>query len=169
MNQPDRPRQLPTIMFNIIIGTIGLIVLISYLSSIKAIPTLSEYLKIDETGKFLNISIASTTIKAMVATSSVDLQTGLGNRPSLPQDQGMLFVFPRMDFHGIWMLNMAFPIDVVWIDEDKEIVGLTKNIDPKTYPAIFMSPKPVKYILELNSGFIDKNNIATGTLATFVM
>lgn len=168
MNQSN-PKQLPTILFNTFVGIIGLIILIFYLSSIKSIPTLSEYLKVKDAGKFVEISIASTTIKAIVATSSVDLQTGLSNRPSLPQDQGMLFVFPRVDFHGIWMPNMSFAIDVAWIDEDKKIVGLTKNIDPKTYPAIFMSPKPVRYVLELNSGFIDKYNIATGTLATFVM
>ena len=50
-----------------------------------------------------------------------DRQMGLMFRPSLPADRALLFVFDGLDFHGIWMKNCRFPIDIVWLDEQQRV------------------------------------------------
>ena len=56
-------------------------------------------------------------VEVEVMVKPQDRALGLMFRPSLPEDKGMLFVFEYSDFHGIWMKNCKFPIDIVWLDE----------------------------------------------------
>jgi uncharacterized membrane protein (UPF0127 family) len=81
----------------------------------------------------------------------------------------MLFVFSEVATRGFWMRNMSFPIDIVWIDKNKNVIGILEDVDPDTYPNIFFPPSPVKYVLELNAGYADKNGIASGTPLTFTI
>src|SRR6185436_8820153 len=52
-------------------------------------------------------------LQSEVMVKDEDRAMGLMFRPSLPSDRGMLFVFEQPDFHGIWMKNCKFPIDIV--------------------------------------------------------
>ena len=54
---------------------------------------------------------------------------------------------------------MKFPIDIIWIGEDKKIVDIKTNISPQTFPEIFTSRQPARYVLEVNSGWVDENKI----------
>ena len=157
-------------IFTIIVGLFGLIGLINYLSGNNSLPTLEEYLsKNTISAKETLIHAPNGFIKAELATSSEQLETGLSGRQSLDPGSGMLFVFPVMASRGFWMRNMSFPIDIVWIGKDKIVVGVTKDVDPKSYPNIFFPPQPVKYVLELNAGYAEENGIASGTPLTFAI
>jgi uncharacterized membrane protein (UPF0127 family) len=81
----------------------------------------------------------------------------------------MIFVFGEAGKRGFWMHNMAFPIDIVWVNENKIVIGVTPDVSPETYPNIFFPPEPVKYVVELNAGYAEENNIASGTPLTFVI
>src|SRR3989344_3005166 len=48
---------------------------------------------------------------------------GLMYREVLPENAGMLFVFPEETKQGFWMKNVKFPLDFVWIDKEKKIAG----------------------------------------------
>lgn len=157
---------IPIVLYTLI-GLFGLIFLTSYLFSSRSMPTLSEY--INEKSNLTPIIYPNGKIFAKIATSSEDLERGLGMTKSLPTDEGMLFVFHELGQRGFWMKNMAFPIDIVWINKDKVVVGTSQDISPETYPNIFFPPEPVMYVLELNSGYVRKNEIATGTPLTFVI
>ena len=81
---------------------------------------------------------------------------GLMFRGSLPADSGMLFSFPGNSSPGIWMLGMRFPIDILFLDHDKEVVNIESNAPPlglswRTW-RIYSSPIPVSYVLELVAG-----------------
>ena len=106
-------------------------------------------------------------IRAFIADTPERMQKGLGDRLSLPPNQGMLFVFAEDSMEGFWMKDMHFAIDIIWIDKSKKVVAVNSNVAPSTYPAIFASPKPVRYVLELNAGFAKKFALATGTLIKF--
>ena len=93
----------------------------------------------------------------------------MSGRISLPSNEGMLFVFSESAERGFWMRNMSFPIDIIWINKNKTVIGVSNNIDPETYPNIFFPPSPVKYVLELNAGYAEKNGIASGTPLTFTI
>ncbi len=115
----------------------------------------------------MSIEAPRGIIHALVATSTVDQEKGLGDRDSLPSDQGMIFIFSEQGMYNFWMKDMHFPLDIVWIDGSKKIVGLISNISPTTYPSTFLPPSPVSYVLELNAGSAEKYGIATGTTVIF--
>jgi uncharacterized membrane protein (UPF0127 family) len=83
-----------------------------------------------------------------------DRSMGLMFRPSLPRDRGMLFIFERPDFHGIWMKNCRFPIDIVWLDEERRVVHVAEAVPPcKADPCPVYTPlRRAAFVVELNAG-----------------
>jgi uncharacterized membrane protein (UPF0127 family) len=97
-----------------------------------------------------------------------DQQTlGLGGRDSLPANQGMLFPFSQPGVYSFWMKDMNFPLDMVWIDANKKVAGVTADISPDTYPNTFNPPSQISYVLELNAGAAVKFGITSGTILKF--
>ncbi|MEW5758655.1 MAG: DUF192 domain-containing protein [Candidatus Omnitrophota bacterium] len=93
---------------------------------------------------------------------------GLMFRKFLDIDKGMLFVFDKEDQHKFWMKNMNFPLDIIWIAKDKKIVDIHKNALPcKNNCESLIPGKKAKYVLELNSGVVDRSNIKIGDKAKF--
>jgi uncharacterized membrane protein (UPF0127 family) len=83
-----------------------------------------------------------------------ELRLGLSGRTMLPPRQGMLFVFPKTAIQNIWMKNMYFPIDIIWISEDRIITKIYENIQPcllHNECTRYSSETPVLYGLELNA------------------
>lgn len=96
-------------------------------------------------------------------------ERGLMFRDSLPLNQGMLFIFDENSFHGFWMKNTKIPLDIIWIDEDRVVVDVKTNALPcKEDCKSMISKKKARYVLEVNSGFVDKNNIRLGDEVAFV-
>src|SRR5206468_10266263 len=69
-------------------------------------------------------------LQTEVMVSDEDRQMGLMFRPSLPLDHAMLFIFEQPDFHGIWMKNCKFPIDIVWLDAEARVVHVAPKVPP---------------------------------------
>lgn len=102
------------------------------------------------------IHIGGTPMYVEVARSEEERTLGLSGRSKLSENKnvkGLLFMYPEAGTYGIWMKDMQFSIDIVWIDESLTIVGIERKVSPKTYPKIFRSSKPVKYVLETEAGY----------------
>jgi uncharacterized membrane protein (UPF0127 family) len=108
-------------------------------------------------------------VQAEVMVSDHDRALGLMFRPSLPADRGLLFVFRRSDFHGIWMKNCRFPIDIVWLDEEREIVHVAENVPPcKADPCPTYEPlRRATYVIELNAGQARRDELRVGATVSF--
>ena len=89
---------------------------------------------------------------------------GLSGRATLPDDFGLLFVFPEDDRYGFWMKDMLIPIDIVWIASDGRIVGVRSDVAPDTYPEAFFPPEPIRYVLEMRAGEAARRGYAPGGL-----
>lgn len=117
--------------------------------------------------KTANLQINNTTLKVEVADTASKRNKGLGGRQSLAENEGMLFVFDKADKHPFWMKGLSFPLDFVWIKDDK-VVDVTPNIQPpkKGEPdsalPIYSSKVEVDKVLEVNAGTIQKLNIKEG-------
>jgi uncharacterized membrane protein (UPF0127 family) len=126
---------------------------------------------VSSTGEFLvNTTIIRAphgTINAQIASTSADQELGLGSRSSLSTDSGMLFEFSDPGSYAFWMKDMHFHLDMVWIGADKAVVGVTSNIPPDSYPNLFLPPRTISYVLEINAGEAQKIAIATGTQLVF--
>ncbi|MEK7065965.1 MAG: DUF192 domain-containing protein [Patescibacteria group bacterium] len=92
---------------------------------------------------------------------------GLGGLASIPRGYGMFFVFDSPDYQSIWMKDMLFPIDIIWIDENSKIIHIEKNISPDTYPKIFTAPFKARFVLELNAGISEFYNLRLGQAIIF--
>ena len=87
-----------------------------------------------------------------VAKTSMQRSQGLMFRTNLGIREGMLFVYPRAGNHRIWMKNTLIPLSVIWLDENKTVIGV-KNLSPCSLdpcPSYGVSD-PAKYIIELSS------------------
>ena len=97
-----------------------------------------------------------------IVASSEARKKGLSGRESLAANQGMLFVERTPTVSCIWMKDMNFDIDIVWVDYTKTIRHLEERVSPKTYPKAFCPKLKTKYVVELPSGTIDKHQLAVG-------
>lgn len=109
------------------------------------------------------------TYRITVLKTEDELQRGLSGTDSLPADHAMVFVFPREEKWAIWMKDMNYPIDIIWLDSAKTVVHMEKNVQPSTYnkakPAESKQFKPTKaarYVIELASGTIERTGITIG-------
>lgn len=92
---------------------------------------------------------------------------GLSGRNSIGENQAMLFVFKENNYHSFWMKDMNFSIDMIWINESKQIVHIEKNVSPDSYPKTFQSPTLAKYVLEVQAGAVKKRGIKVGDSVSF--
>jgi uncharacterized membrane protein (UPF0127 family) len=103
------------------------------------------------------VYIRDIVIKAELVKTETRIEKGLAGRTSLPEGRGMLFGMPENDVQSFWMKGMLFPIDIIWI-ENNRVIGCEKNISPKD-PRTFASPGDAGYVLEVPEGFCDQNAI----------
>jgi len=113
------------------------------------------------------ILVDGTPIKVIVADTSEEHMRGLSGHGPLPLNQGMLFVFQSEGVRKIWMKEMRFPLDVMWIDANGVIQHMETNIHPETYPEVFGPDYPVYYVLEVPAGFSEVYNIEVGDTIEF--
>jgi uncharacterized protein len=96
----------------------------------------------------------------IVATEEARSQ-GLSGRTEMTTS-GMLFVFDTNDYHGIWMKDMLFPIDIIWIDENLTVVGIESSVQPNSYPKTFRPSVPVRYAIETEDRYTETFLIRVG-------
>ncbi len=100
-----------------------------------------------------------TVIMVDVARTAEEQEKGLSGREELDYEHGLLFVYNRYAEPNFWMKDMLFPIDIIWI-QDERIVGFEENIQPEYPPTTIYSPDfPVDAVLEVKTGFIKYYNL----------
>ena len=92
---------------------------------------------------------------------------GLSNTPFLPKGVGMLFIFDNENNHGIWMKDMNYSIDVVWLNDEKEVIYVIDDMAPESYPTVYEPKTKSLYIIEFNDQFFEQNNLSVGDKLEF--
>jgi uncharacterized protein len=101
-----------------------------------------------------------------IADTDAERMRGLMDRQNLPDNAGMLFIFPNEELRSFWMKNTYISLDIIYINSQKEIVSIQKYTQPKSTYSI-PSEKPAMYVLEVNAGYSDKNGIDPGDKLDF--
>lgn len=99
-------------------------------------------------------------IDAEVAFDDQNRQTGLMHRRSMAQHQGMLFVFPAVATHCMWMRNTLIPLSVAFLDEQGQIINI-EDMKPQTEDN-HCAARPARYALEMNLGWFASKGIKSG-------
>jgi uncharacterized membrane protein (UPF0127 family) len=108
----------------------------------------------------VELSFGKHVLTAEVAHTDPDRMQGLMHRRMLPENRGMLFVFPNVAYHGMWMMNTYIPLSVAFIDDKGTIINI-EDMQPHTRDA-HNAKQPVRYALEMNLGWFRKRGIGPG-------
>jgi len=108
----------------------------------------------------IELAAKGQKIVAEVAVTEADRMQGLMHRRMLPENRGMLFVFPQPAHHAFWMMNTYIPLSIAFIEDDGTIVNI-EDMQPHTQNS-HSARKPVRYALEMNQGWFAKHGIKPG-------
>ncbi|TXD38533.1 DUF192 domain-containing protein [Lujinxingia vulgaris] len=101
-----------------------------------------------------------------LALTAAEQSRGLMYRPHMRDDWGMLFVYPAERSLSFWMKNTLIPLDMIFIDDAGEVVGVVEMAEPQT-----LSPRrvdrPARYVFEINGGLSAELGIGEGTRVRF--
>jgi uncharacterized protein len=105
-----------------------------------------------------------------VADEESEKKQGLMYRKSLDYNKGMIFIYEQENILNFWMKNTLIPLDIIFLDSNKSIISITKNMNPcKEDPCkIYSSKMPARYAIETNSGYVENNNIQTNQKVKFL-
>lgn len=115
------------------------------------------------------VEIAGHKVWTYIAADSASRQRGLMHRSSLPEDVGMLFIFPEPKEQGFWMNNCLIDLDIAYIDDDGIIVDILQMKAPTPNQVIlprYRSSEAVRYALETNVGWFEARGIKPGMKVT---
>lgn len=105
-----------------------------------------------------------------VCRSHSERGKGLMFKESLDRESGMLFIYEKEGFHSMWMKNMRFPIDIIWIDANRQVVDIARNLKPckSDYECQGTKTKnKALYVLEINAGVADEIGVKVGDSVFF--
>ncbi len=91
---------------------------------------------------------------------------GLMWRRKMEENQGMLFVMEQQEMQSFWMLNTYIPLDILFVDELRQIVTIRSNTKPQSLDPV-ASDKPALYVVEVNAGYCRKFGISVGDKIEF--
>ena len=152
----------------VVLASIALIIILSLfiLSLGKSINNSQALLK-PESASVKSAVIAGNEISLEIAQTPKEKEQGLSGRESIPENHGMLFIISPKSGSPFWMIDMKFPLDIIWIS-DNQIVHIDENTPPPTPGQkekdlpLYYPPKPVDYVLEVNGGFSSEHKIKVG-------
>jgi len=113
--------------------------------------------------------IGKNKLNLVVVKKQEDLQKGLSGRKTIPDNQGMLFLFDKKDYYPFWMKGMLFSIDIIYIDDNK-VVYIVENAPSSTQvPNLihYKPDQPANRVLEVKAGIAKKLGISRGTTINF--
>lgn len=105
-------------------------------------------------------------INIEIAEAIEDRSRGLMYRTSIPDSVGMLFIFRSSKPQSFWMKNTLIPLDIVYINENKQIVKIRKNNLPLSEESI-PSLEQAMFVVEVAAGFCDRYALQEGDLIAF--
>jgi uncharacterized membrane protein (UPF0127 family) len=109
----------------------------------------------------MELTVGFHRIEAEVAATPEHRMVGLMHRKSMPQQRGMLFVFPQVERHCMWMRNTFLPLSVAFLDE-KGVILNVEDMQPETENN-HCAAKEARYALEMNLGWFKARGAKVGT------
>ena len=105
-------------------------------------------------------------VEVEVAATGAARTRGLMWRKELPVGQGMLFIFPQEAVLSFWMRNTLIPLDMLFINGEKRVVGIIVQAEPRTDASRTVG-EPSRYVLEVPGGWSQQVGLRPGLQVDF--
>ena len=101
-----------------------------------------------------------------IADTPSKREMGLQYRRDLAADRGMIFLFAAESQQSFWMKNTPLPLDMIFINRARKVVGIVEqtvpfSLDPRSVSA------PSQFVLEINGGLSKRHGIKAGDTVRF--
>ena len=116
--------------------------------------------------KTLDIQINGINLKVEVAATHEERLLGLMYRKKLPDNKGMLFIYPSERIIKLWMKNTSIPLSVAFLNKNKKIINIEK-MEPNQTKIIYKSKDLALYAVEVNQGWFELNTVSVGDTFKF--
>jgi len=100
------------------------------------------------------------TIHADVAATEGARQIGLMFRKQMGKNEGMMFVFPQLAYHAMWMKNTLIPLSVAYMDDNGKILSI-HEMEPQTEIS-HQAAGPARFALEMNAAWFSTHKVNVG-------
>jgi uncharacterized membrane protein (UPF0127 family) len=120
---------------------------------------------VNDGDRFTLLISRSRTFEVECVVSPEAIKQGLSGREALKEGTGMLFLFPELKVHTMWMPEMKFPLDVIWLDEQLSVVHISYGLKPCITRSECPSTSSVystKYAIEVVEGAAVKYGFRIG-------
>ncbi|HEY2387830.1 MAG TPA: DUF192 domain-containing protein [Candidatus Binatia bacterium] len=114
----------------------------------------------------LHTKSGDVPVAVEIADTAERRSLGLMYRKELAAEAGMIFVFDEAEHLTFWMKNTVLPLDMIFIRDDRHVLGIVKNAVPFTTSSRGV-PGESRYVLEVNAGFSDRHGVADGDEVSF--
>lgn len=116
--------------------------------------------------EYINLTLNNEDVEAEIVRSIQAKILGLSGRDGLAPNTGMLFVFTETHNPEIWMKDMKFAIDIIFISKEGTVVAVFENATPESYfekpPKIFKTLEGSRYVLEVPAGTVQDARLRVG-------
>ena len=124
---------------------------------------ISIYIISNQQNKNPEVCFEENCFSVELALAQEEQARGLMFREFLNEDKGMLFVYDEEKIYNFWMKNTLIPLDIIWINSNKEVVYIKHEAQPCNDLCESISPKEnAQFVLEINAGITEKLNIIIG-------
>lgn len=107
------------------------------------------------------LTLGTVPLQAWIANRRRSRTLGLMHVRSMPEENGMLFVYPDVGRRSFWMRNTYIPLSLAYVRADGTIEQIL-DMQPLTEVS-HPSKTAVKFVLEVNQGWFERHGIAVGT------
>jgi hypothetical protein len=128
----------------------------------------TKRLRVDGIVKFFNLNREHTkNIVVEIPETTEEQSVGLMNRDPISYDQGMFFIFDKDRVQSMWMKNVNFSLDMIFVDNRQLILNIEENTEPRT-SNLYESNGLCKYVIEVLGGFCEKFKVEKNQKIEFV-
>ena len=113
--------------------------------------------------KTIKLYLGSAELTVEIADENHERQAGMMHRTTMPENEGMLFVFPYPHQSGFWMKNTIVPLSIAYIDPASRVIEI-HDMQPGNTKPVESRSASVQYALEVNQGWFAKNGIKPGAV-----
>jgi hypothetical protein len=111
----------------------------------------------------MKIYVGTEEVIAEIAASQKEIMTGMMMRTDVPENEGMLFVFPSAEPRAFWMKNCLIPLSCAYIGPDG-VIAETHEMHPMDIKPIQSTSDRIQFVLEMKEGWFKRHNIGAGVV-----